>query len=319
MILWRYSRLLIETVYVLTFHVKFICTMVFPVVDSTWKSNAAQPRKEVMPDLKLIAPTMVETGLIVPDPNQPRKTFDEAGLKQLAASIKADGIIQPLVVTPKAGGAGFVLVAGERRLRAAKMLGLKAVPVVPALEVSFTAALAENISREDLNPIDKAAALEQLTKKTPQKQVAERLGLSTAEVSNSIRLLELPDKVKAMLRDRRLSAGHGKALLGIKPELREAIAEKAAKGMSVRDVEAMATQKKPRKANKSAKAKASLLAKFFQAFENARAAGLLKTMPAAGNFQLTQVFTVETERTIVLIGAKAAQEREDLYHVLARK
>lgn len=155
---------------------------------------------------------------IEPNREQPRKTFDEDALSELAESIKRYGVIQPIVVTEKAGY--YAIIAGERRWRAAKQAGLKKIPVIiknyteqEIVEIS----LIENIQREDLNPIEEAFAYKRLLEEFNLKQdeVAERVSKSRTAVTNSIRLLKLNEKVQQMVIDDMIQTGHARALLGI--------------------------------------------------------------------------------------------------------
>ena len=178
---------------------------------------------------------------IYPSKSQPRKVFDEDALGELAASIKEKGIIEPLVVRKK--GERYELIAGERRLRASRMVGLKEVPVVvmeagdeEALELS----LIENIQREELNPIEEAEAYRVLTGfGLSQEEVAKRVGKDRATVANYLRLLKLPDEVKEELSAGRLTMGHARALLSLeeRPLQREVARKVIAKGLSVRETE----------------------------------------------------------------------------------
>ncbi len=158
---------------------------------------------------------------IRPNSNQPRRSFPEAGIKELAASIREVGILQPLVVRSTADG--FELIAGERRLRAAREAGLDRVPVLirQAGETeSVELALVENLQREDLNPLETAAAYQALMDGfgLSKEQLAHRLGKSRAAVTNTLRLAQLPEPVRAMLQDGKLSEGHARALLGLESE-----------------------------------------------------------------------------------------------------
>jgi ParB family chromosome partitioning protein len=158
---------------------------------------------------------------IRPNSNQPRRSFPEGGIKELAASIREVGILQPLVVRSTADG--FELIAGERRLRAAREAGLDRVPVLirQAGETeSVELALVENLQREDLNPLETAAAYQALMDGfgLTKEQLAHRLGKSRAAVSNTLRLAQLPEPVRAMLQDGKLSEGHARALLGLESE-----------------------------------------------------------------------------------------------------
>jgi ParB family chromosome partitioning protein len=162
---------------------------------------------------------MVPTDQIRPSSSQPRQHFDEAALNELAASIKAAGLMQPIVVRPEAAG-GFELVVGERRWRAAQLIGLASLPAVIREIDGQTAAewaLIENIQREDLNPLERADAFRRLTAEhgLTQRQVAERVGLDRSTVSNLLRLHELDDFTKDAIRNGLLSEAHGRALLAI--------------------------------------------------------------------------------------------------------
>jgi len=179
---------------------------------------------------------------IEPNPLQPRITFDPGRLQELANSIQTNGIIQPLIVRRKAGH--FELIAGERRLRAAKLAGLTEVPVVVqdyADDHLLEIALVENIQREDLNPIETAQALDRLVRemRLSHEEIANRTGKDRTTITNMIRLLRLPADVQLLVAERRLSMGHARAILGLPtPELQRQLAEKStAQGYSVRQVE----------------------------------------------------------------------------------
>jgi len=170
-------------------------------------------------------PQVVALSNIDPNPNQPRKNFDEARLAELAASIKEHGILQPLLVCPAQRGR-YLLVAGERRWRASRMAGLKEVPVVVrelTPDQVLAISLVENLQRDDLGPIEEAEGISSLmqTFSLTQDEAAQRLGKSRPAIANSLRLLSLCAAVRAMLEDGRLSAGHGRALAGIKDEARQ--------------------------------------------------------------------------------------------------
>lgn len=183
---------------------------------------------------------------IVRNEEQPRSRFDEVTLRELADSLRTYGVVQPVVVRQLATGA-YQLVAGERRLRAARMAGLERVPAI-VRDVDETGALelalVENLQREDLNPIDEARGYESLMEiaGATQSEIAERVGKDRSTVANSVRLLDLPGDVQEMLSNGELSAGHGRALLSLRTtEERLAGAKKAAaRGLSVREVEALA-------------------------------------------------------------------------------
>jgi len=190
-------------------------------------------------------PTVADPSLIAPNPNQPRRVFDEEKINELADSIEASGMLQPLVVRTTAGG-GYELIAGERRLRAAKRLGLSEVPVIVHETVdpnSLLLALAENLQREDLNPIEEAAAFAELQEQfnLTQEQVAERVGRSRSAVANALRLLSLPDAIKEHVSSGGLAAGQARALLGLRDRSMMAAAarEVMARDLSTRDTEAL--------------------------------------------------------------------------------
>jgi ParB family chromosome partitioning protein len=181
--------------------------------------------------------------LIVPNPHQPRQLFEEAALAALAESIRARGVLQPVLVRPVAGGT-FELIAGERRWRAAQMAELETIPAIvrhhddPA---SLEVALIENMAREDLNPVEEARACAALTEELglTREEVGARVGRSRVAVSNLIRLLDLPDSALTAIEHRVLSEGHGRALLlATDHDDRRRLARSAVEyGWSVREVE----------------------------------------------------------------------------------
>jgi ParB family transcriptional regulator, chromosome partitioning protein len=181
--------------------------------------------------------------LIKPNPNQPRTTFDPDALAALAESIKASGVVQPLLVRPLADGS-YELVAGERRWRAARQAGLEKVPVVSRDQAEperLQAALIENMVREDLNPVEEAKACSALVEDLglTREELARRVGRSRPAVSNLIRLLELPDEALEMLEKGELSEAHGRTILGAPGnDVRRRLARDAkAGGWSVRETE----------------------------------------------------------------------------------
>jgi ParB family transcriptional regulator, chromosome partitioning protein len=192
--------------------------------------------------------TLVDIDLIEPSPYQPRTHFREEALAELAQSIRASGIIQPLVL--RRVGSRFQLLAGERRWRAAQRAGLNRVPGV-IREVSDEAALeitlVENIQREDLNPIEEARAFERLINEfhLTQEEVATKTGKDRATIGNATRLLRLEKPILELIEDGSLSAGHGRALLSITdPQLRLALSQRAAHGrMTVRQLERSASRR----------------------------------------------------------------------------
>lgn len=189
----------------------------------------------------------VDIDLIDPSPYQPRTRFREEALEELARSIQATGIVQPLVV--RRVGARFQLIAGERRWRAAQRASLSRVPAVVREvpdEMALEMTLVENLQREDLNPIEQARAFQRLTDgfHFTQEQVAERTGKDRATIANSLRLLNLEEPIQELLEDGSISAGHGRALLAVAdPAARLDLARRAVRGgMSVRQVERFAAR-----------------------------------------------------------------------------
>jgi ParB family transcriptional regulator, chromosome partitioning protein len=212
--------------------------------------SALLPQRQVATAVQS-APDPVEVGPqvaslpiadIQPNPLQPRSVFDSARLDELANSIQTHGIIQPILVRRK--GSHYELIAGERRLRAAKLAGLVDVPAIVqdyADDRILEIALIENIQREDLNPMETAQALERLHTQMnlSHEEIAARTGKDRTTITNMIRLLRLPTDIQLLVAERRLSMGHARAILGLPtPELQSQIAEKAAaQGFSVRQVE----------------------------------------------------------------------------------
>ena len=188
---------------------------------------------------------MVPIHEIKPNPEQPRMTFSGQGLEQLAESIRTHGVLTPLLVRRNDRGQGFILIAGERRLRASGLAGLEDVPCWVREQIGsreqLELALVENIQREDLDPIETAESYHRLVNEfgLTQAEVARRVGKDRATVANAIRLLRLPMRALAEVRQGRVSAGHGKALLGLADEqqLLRILNEVIAKDLSVRATE----------------------------------------------------------------------------------
>lgn len=212
----------------------------------------------LIPDSALemdVAPTergalrVVPIDEIRPNPEQPREVFDKDGITELAASIQAHGLLSPLVVRKMEGR--YVLIAGERRLRAAALAGLKELPVLvreadePALQLEL--ALVENLQRTDLDAIEGARGFQRLIDEYgyTQDQVATAVGKDRSTVANAVRLLKLPEFVLATLRDGRISAGHARALLALTDEddLREVLSKVVAQGMNVRQTERLVAER----------------------------------------------------------------------------
>lgn len=192
---------------------------------------------------------------ISPNPNQPRTHFDDVALAQLAASIKQYGVLQPLVVTPNiiAGKTGeFLLIAGERRWRAAEQAGLDKVPVIVRTShelEQLEIALVENVQRVDLSPLEQAVSIERLHQQfnNTYEKIAERLGKATSTVNNMVRLLQLPEAAREALKDGLISEGHARAILSLKGRLEQQtklLAEITGQGWSVRQAERFVTSHK---------------------------------------------------------------------------
>ena len=215
-------------------------------LDSIFGSNVEQFLDDIQSSAKEV-PGRREVEIAIeeirPNPYQPRKEFDQTALNELADSIRTHGIFTPLLVRKSVSG--YDLITGERRLRAAKIAGLK---VVPAISVDFTEeqmmeiAILENVQREDLNAIEEATAYDSLVKKLgyTQEKLAERVGKSREYCANIMRLLKLPSEIQKLVVDKRLAMGHVRPLLGLKDEMEMLdAAEKILKEkMSVREVEA---------------------------------------------------------------------------------
>lgn len=190
------------------------------------------------------APQEVDIGLLDINPDQPRKAFDREALEQLADSIRELGLLQPILVRRE--GDRFRIIAGERRYRACRLAGLRRVPVVEkelSQQEGMLAALIENLQREDLNPMEEAAAIRQLMDSAglTQEEAAARLGKSRPAVANTLRLLSLPARLQKLVAEGQLSEGHARALAGVKnAPLQEELAARAIReGLSVRAFEAL--------------------------------------------------------------------------------
>lgn len=187
------------------------------------------------------APLYIKVARIAPNPRQPRKSFRDSELSSLAASIREQGILQPLVVRRR--GDGYELIIGERRWRAAQLAGLEEVPAV-ILEASDRAvvemALVENVQRADLNPIELAEAFRALVdeERMTQEELGRRVGLDRSSVANHLRLLELPEEIQGDVIDQRITMGHAKAILQAPPEQRRILRDQIVRqGLTVRAAE----------------------------------------------------------------------------------
>lgn len=227
--------------------------------DDEDKEVISNDKKSQVSDKKVDI-TGIEISKIDVNPNQPRKNFDPTALKELSESIKEHGVIQPIILAPR--GQRYLLVAGERRFRAAKIAGLKEIPAVVREYTDNQIqeiALLENIQREDLNPIETAKAMKELLENFgwTQEILASRLGKSRPAVANFLRLLALTPEVVKMVESGKLSAGHARALVVVTdPDVQLKLAELAVhKNVTVRDLEkAVREQNNPHKAKRKAQA-----------------------------------------------------------------
>jgi ParB family chromosome partitioning protein len=225
--------------------------------------GALIPQREPVPQTTPSATGLLEISIdqISPNPYQPRKTFNEASIEELARSVREHGIVQPLVVTRS--GDRYKLIAGERRFRAAQKAGLATVPVVVKGDLTegdaLQIALIENIQREDLNPIEEAVAYHQLHEEfgLTQEEISKRVGKERSTVANFLRLLKLPESVKKMLAAGQLSMGHARALLAVESARKqEQLAERVVKrNLSVRQTEMLAAESSPNAVEKKEKTK----------------------------------------------------------------
>jgi ParB family chromosome partitioning protein len=205
--------------------------------------TAAPPKRE-LPQIPLAR--------IRPNPRQPRQTFEPVALVELRESIATFGVLVPLIVRERADG--YELIAGERRLRAAQAAGLTTVPAIVRASddrESLEVAMIENLQRENLDPLEEAMGFAHLMEAHDftQEQVAQRVGRSRPAIANALRLLSLPDSVKAYVRERALSAGHARAILALPPERRESVARRAvAEELSVRALERLTRDPAPKRA-----------------------------------------------------------------------
>jgi len=215
-----------------------------PQPTAAGSAAAAMPARQPLQG----GPHEIDIDLIEPSPYQPRTKFHEQALDELARSIKASGIIQPLVLRPV--GSRFQLIAGERRWRAAQRAGLNKVSAIVKQvpdELALEMTLVENIQREDLNAMEAARAFERLMDEfhLTQEAVAERTGKDRATVANSIRLLKLEKQIQEWIEDGKLTAGHGRALLAVpEQQLRMRYAHRASRGaLTVRQIEKLAARR----------------------------------------------------------------------------
>lgn len=212
--------------------------------DTPAAASAAPPAEETLPSGEHLARLPVEA--LRRGRYQPRREMDQGRLEELAASIRANGVMQPIVARALPSGKGYEIIAGERRWRAAQLAGLDRVPVIVREvpdEVAMALALIENIQREDLSPVEEAAALRRLIDEfgLTQKEVAETVGKSRTTVTNLLRLLQLEGEVRTLLEQGDLEMGHARALLTLEAADQLRIGRAVvAKGLSVRQTEALA-------------------------------------------------------------------------------
>jgi ParB family chromosome partitioning protein len=235
--------------------------------------SAPQDDQQAGPELREVA-----TELVKANPNQPRRSFDEAALEALADSVREQGVLQPVLLRPRAGGT-YELVAGERRWRAAKLAGLERLPaLVQERDDSTTleVALVENMAREDLNPVEEARAVAALVEELGLTR--EEVGRSRVAISNLLRLLDLPDDALALLESGALSEGHGRALLLAEDHAdRRRLARSAAEGgWSVR-----VTEQRAREANAAPRAAAGSRARRVHPDQTAAAAEIADALGGA--------------------------------------
>lgn len=218
-----------------------------PVKETFTTAATISRKEEVLPvsSKRTAGLQMIPVVHILPNEDQPRKTFHDEGIEELANSIREKGVLQPMIVK-RVGDEKYRLVCGERRLRAATLCGLTEVPAIlkdVASEDFLEWALIENIQREDLNPLEEAEAYQRLVEERmlSQDDVAKRVGKNRATVTNTLRLLRLPPEVKQYLVEGRLSAGHARAILGLlTPEHQRQMAKRIVEeNLSVRQVEAI--------------------------------------------------------------------------------
>lgn len=190
----------------------------------------------------------IDINKVVPNPRQPRTDFNEESLQELANSIKEQGIIEPILLRMQQGK--YELVAGERRLRAAKIAGLSNIPAIIkdfTDEQSLEISLIENLQRKDLNPLDEAEGYARLAREfnLTQEEIAKKVGKDRSTITNMLRVLSLPDEIKASLRGKEISVGHARSLLSLEDPIKQLKAWKQiiSNKLSVRDVEILATGK----------------------------------------------------------------------------
>jgi ParB family chromosome partitioning protein len=242
---------------------------------------------------------------IVPNPRQPRTNFEDAALRELAASVKEYGVLNPLTVRPLSEGK-YELIAGERRLRAAKLAGLKSVPVVIRAagdQGSLELAMIENVQREDINAMEAARAYRRLMDEfgLTQDAVADKVGKARPTIANSLRLLKLPPKVQEGLHEGRISEGHARALLAFpQPDQQMAMYNAIVdKGLSVREVERAAQPADPKRRPRKNSADPNLVALERSLSEKLGAPVKI----ASGRIEIAFFGDADLERLLEVLGA----------------
>ncbi len=242
---------------------KGIASLINETPNDLLKASLAHPGQQAEQEEKPIremGSLMININTIKANPNQPRKVFKDKELQELSASIKENGVIQPLIVAK--GDKGFDLIAGERRLRAAKMAGIEKIPVVIKKGTDrdkIVMAIIENVQRSDLNCVEEALAYYQLLTdyNLTQEEVAKKLGKERSTVANFLRILKLPREVVELLQKEELSFGHGKILAGEKDRgrLTELAVKAVEDQLSVRELEELIKQKNHRTGERSTQKK----------------------------------------------------------------
>ncbi len=258
----------------------------------------------------------IPTSDIEPNRYQPREHFDEETLASLTASVRELGVLQPILVRPAAEPGRYELIAGERRWRAAKRAGLPSVPAI-VREVddldSLEQAVVENLHRQDLNPLEEAAAYQQLIEDfdLTQERLAERVGKSRSAVANTLRLFQLPPSIQKLVAEDQLSAGHARALLGTPDRaFQEGLAKRAvAQGLSVREVEDAVRRREAEKDEDEAAPPATAL----------RPAGLLELEELLANHLDTRVsVSMGARKGRVVIDFATLEDLERIYRAMVQ-
>ena len=255
----------------------------------------------------------IPVAAIRPNPQQPRERFDEESMAALAESIREVGVLQPVLV--RAGGDGFELIAGERRWRAARRIGLQTIPGIVRTADDATMlqqAIVENVQREELNPLEEAAAYQQLIEdfSLTHDDVASRVGRSRTSITNTLRLLQLPPAIQRYVKEGSLRMGHARALLGTPDRaFQEQLAKRAvAEDLSVREVEdAIRSREDAEPAAKVARARASKL----------RPPGLLELEELLGDYLETRVrISMSPRRGRVEVDFATLEDLERIYRII---